>query len=195
MNLGPKNHAPVTLGTNTASALSLSGQQLSLGDVFVQIAGDTMSGNLTMPNAEQKIIIGTGTASIGATGDESTRITFDGGGVSIQWDNMAEWYMSGSSTPNIELFDAADRTLQVLNSSSGKGNLLVGDDVTIGGALDHNGTTIGFFGVTPATRATTYSVTNLTTDRTYDANATSTAELADVLGTLIADLRTYGLVT
>lgn len=40
----------------------------------------------------------------------------------------------------------------------------------------------------------TYSVTNLSTDRTYDAAATSTAELANVLGTLIGDLRTLGLV-
>jgi hypothetical protein len=30
--------------------------------------------------------------------------------------------------------------------------------------------------------------TNLTETRTYDANATSTAELADALGTLVSDL-------
>lgn len=47
--ISPVYHAPVTLGTNTASALSLSGQVLSIGDVFVQIAGDTMSGNLSVP--------------------------------------------------------------------------------------------------------------------------------------------------
>jgi hypothetical protein len=39
-----------------------------------------------------------------------------------------------------------------------------------------------------------YTVTNDITDRTYDADATSTAELADVLGTLIADLQTLGLI-
>jgi hypothetical protein len=33
-----------------------------------------------------------------------------------------------------------------------------------------------------------YTVTNLTTDRTYNANSTSTAELADILGTLIEDV-------
>ncbi len=42
--------------------------------------------------------------------------------------------------------------------------------------------------------AETYSVTNLVTDRTYDADATTLAELADVLGTLIADLRARGIV-
>ena len=40
-----------------------------------------------------------------------------------------------------------------------------------------------------ANTSPTYTVTNLTTDRSYDANATTTAELADVLGTLIADIR------
>jgi hypothetical protein len=40
-----------------------------------------------------------------------------------------------------------------------------------------------------------YTITNLVTDRTYDANATSTDELADVLGTLLTDLRAKGIVT
>lgn len=40
----------------------------------------------------------------------------------------------------------------------------------------------------------TYAASNVTTDRTYDANSTNTDELADVLGTLIADLRASGIV-
>ena len=40
-----------------------------------------------------------------------------------------------------------------------------------------------------------YTPTNVTTDRAYDANATSIDELADVLGTLIADLQTAGVIT
>lgn len=36
---------------------------------------------------------------------------------------------------------------------------------------------------------------NLTTDRTFDADSTSVAELADVLGTLIEDLKTTGILT
>lgn len=45
-NTSGTNTGDITLGTNTASALSLSGQELSLGDKFVQIAGDTLSGDL-----------------------------------------------------------------------------------------------------------------------------------------------------
>ena len=53
---------------------------------------------------------------------------------------------------------------------------------------------IGFLGAAAVARTSAYTVTNLTTDRSYDANATSTAELADVLGTLIADLKAFGLL-
>lgn len=38
------------------------------------------------------------------------------------------------------------------------------------------------------------SQSNVTTDRAFDADSTSTAELADVLGTLIQDLVDMGLI-
>jgi len=40
----------------------------------------------------------------------------------------------------------------------------------------------------------TYAASNVSADRAYDADSTTTAELADVLGTLIADLRLQGIV-
>ena len=39
-----------------------------------------------------------------------------------------------------------------------------------------------------------YTVTNLTTDRAFDADTVTVGELADIVGTLLADLRTRGLV-
>lgn len=39
-----------------------------------------------------------------------------------------------------------------------------------------------------------YTVTNGTADRSYDADASSTAELADVLYTLITDLQEAGIL-
>ena len=39
-----------------------------------------------------------------------------------------------------------------------------------------------------------YSVTNGTTDRTYDANSTSLDELSDIVATLISDLKLTGLI-
>ena len=45
-----------------------------------------------------------------------------------------------------------------------------------------------------AASSSRYTVTNVTIDRTLDADSTSTAELADVLGTLINDLRERGVI-
>jgi hypothetical protein len=56
-----------------------------------------------------------------------------------------------------------------------------------------NTTGIGFNGATPIARPN-YTVTNVTPDRAYNADATSDAEIADVLGTLITDLISYGLL-
>lgn len=55
---------------------------------------------------------------------------------------------------------------------------------------------IGLWGTTPpASQPTGYTTpANLTTDRTFDANNTTVAELADVLGTLIEDLKTTGII-
>ena len=56
------------------------------------------------------------------------------------------------------------------------------------------GSQIGFFGVTPVSRDTGWSVTNVTTARSYDADDTTVDELADVLGTLINYLISLGLL-
>jgi hypothetical protein len=60
------------------------------------------------------------------------------------------------------------------------GKLFVIDDGT-------NVTTLFFTG-------TTYTITNVTPDRSCDADTVAVAELADIVGTLIADLRTLGII-
>ena len=39
-----------------------------------------------------------------------------------------------------------------------------------------------------------YTVTNVTADREFDADSTTLAEISDVLGTLIDDLRERGII-
>ena len=56
-----------------------------------------------------------------------------------------------------------------------------------------DGTDLILFALFPAA-PTAYTATNVTTDRAFDANATTLDELADVLGTLIADLRAAKIV-
>jgi hypothetical protein len=62
------------------------------------------------------------------------------------------------------------------------------------GKFRHNGSTLGFYGATPVAKSSAYTPSNVTTDRSYDANATTLDEVADVLGTLIADLQNVGLI-
>jgi len=73
------------------------------------------------------------------------------------------------------------------NKSLGTGTDLTSD-------LKHTGTKIGLFGTAPVAQTAAYSITNVTPDRAYDANTVAIAELADVVGTLIADLKSYGVL-
>ena len=67
------SHAPVTLGTNTATALSLSGQEVSLADKFLQLAGDTSTGPMTFGSAgNQTDNGGAGTTMLTIFGGPST---------------------------------------------------------------------------------------------------------------------------
>jgi hypothetical protein len=52
----------------------------------------------------------------------------------------------------------------------------------------------GVTGVYTQTDRQTYAFTNVTPDRAVNADSTTTDELADALGTLISDLRSWGLV-
>lgn len=53
---------------------------------------------------------------------------------------------------------------------------------------------LGFWNATPVVQPAAYTVSNVTTDRTYNANSYTMDELADVLGTLIGDLQSIGLI-
>jgi hypothetical protein len=72
-----------------------------------------------------------------------------------------------------------------VENSSGTARFVVRDD----GGYGFAGGTVGL----AQTGYTTFS--NLTTDRTCDANATTVEELADILGTLIVDLKTKGIIS
>lgn len=72
----------------------------------------------------------------------------------------------------------------LVEDSGGTDNFVVRND----GAFTFRGGTIGL----AQTGYTTF--TNLATDRTCDANATTVEELADILGTLIVDLKAKGII-
>jgi hypothetical protein len=93
------------------------------------------------------------------------------------------WVDAGASRFDGNLdFSTADATNIILGSSTG---------TKIGTATTQK---LGFFNKTPVVQPSAYTPSNVTTDRSYDANSTSVDEIADVLGTLIADLQSLGLI-
>lgn len=85
----------------------------------------------------------------------------------------------------------------MLNGTAPTGNVtdvfqFYSADQAAGNAAPHFRTENG--SVVKLYKTGTYSPTNVTTDRSYDANSTTLDELADVLGSLIADLQLTGLL-
>lgn len=117
---------------------------------------------------------GTGAYHVRRPGDSQYRF--------VVLDNGQHEWGSGSAARDILLYRSAAAVLACDGS------------FRIGGALDHEGTTVGFYGVTPVARSAAYSVSNASADRTFNASVTSIDELADVLGTLIADLKATGII-
>lgn len=80
-----------------------------------------------------------------------------------------------------------------LRLRGGKDHLMKANE-TIALIRDYNTTNWRQIDSINDTLAEAYTVTNASTDRTYNANSTTLDELADVLGTLIADLQTSGII-
>lgn len=68
------------------------------------------------------------------------------------------------------------------------------EDIEINAAFNHDGSTVGFYGVTPVTRPSAYTVTNHTADRVFDADTVAVEELADIVGSMLIDLNSQGLL-
>lgn len=53
---------------------------------------------------------------------------------------------------------------------------------------------IGFFGATPTTQSTGWSVANYLVSKSFDANTITLEQLADVVGTILTELKNKGLL-
>lgn len=68
----------------------------------------------------------------------------------------------------------------------------VGGELEVDGALNHDGTAIGFNGVAPTTQSAGWAVTNPVTRKTYDTTTVTLPQLAEVVGTMIDYLKLRG---
>lgn len=107
---------------------------------------------------------------------------------------MANFYWRTSSTALSSIPDIASGDKAVVLDSSGIVSFWSYD----GADWNQSGVSFGeeewgFNGVTPSVTQTNWTTINVTTDRVLDANSTTLDEVADVLCTVIEDLKTKGI--
>ncbi len=115
-----------------------------------------------------------------AGGDIFMRTGTTGATTILHYDDTAD---------NLELYANG-----VLEAETKVGGFRVDDELEIDGNLNHDGSNIGFYGTAPVAQSSAYSTVNVTTDRSLDATGDTLAQVADVLGTLIADLQATGII-
>jgi hypothetical protein len=88
-------------------------------------------------------------------------------------------------------WECGDNSLRMASAPSGTNQTIVYPfGVDFSGGVHR----IGFHNVTPFARPAAYTPSNVTADRSWDCNATTLDELADVVATLVGDLQGYGLL-
>lgn len=132
-----------------------------------------------------------GISSLGVTGARVTAGFF----IDLTVTNTISGNISGSAAT---VTGAAQAAITSVGSLTGLtmadgGNIVL--NTTTGSKIGTGITQkLGFWNATPVIQDTGWAVTNETSDKVFDANATSLDEIADVLGTLIETLKTYGLL-
>lgn len=185
-------------------------------DKNARFEGDTDASLLFVDAGVDRVGIGTNAPAekLHIVNTDYTTMRFDAASDSGYFyaDGVFHFIVLGSRTDTDVLFqrNATERmtfaaTENIMNDAGNDVDFRVESD-TLTGALfvdasndalhcmNHTTGKLSFFGATAVTRVAAYTPTNVTTDRAYDANSTSIDEIADVLGTLIADLKSYGLL-
>jgi hypothetical protein len=101
-------------------------------------------------------------------------------------------YAAGTSNANDFVRTSHDATDGYVEA--GRGQLRIKAPSSTGGGVRIDSSWYGINTAPTAVQTGYTTFTNLTTDRTCDADATSVAELADILGTLIVDLKAKGII-
>ena len=118
-----------------------------------------------------------GTLSINATNGAKLdgAVTINDSGADV------DTRIEGDTDANLLMVDASADTVQIGSAATAdsakfyvNGKLSTAGEVEINGALNHDGSTVGFYGVTPAARPSAYTQTYATATRTH-ANPTATA--------------------
>lgn len=174
----------VTTRLRVGGGIASATGDFSASDGTRSLEYDASAGSLTLAGAGTSLVAGDGTRSFTYTA-ATNRIDLLGGaaviasaGNAMTIDSSSTMSIGASST-GITIGNVTGATALVYNAGTG-GHAFTGKT--------------GFFGATPVAQSAAYTVTNGASDRAYDANSTTLDELADVLGTLIADLKLLGVI-
>lgn len=154
------------------SLLRLAGDQATSGAYFIHYGSTatTYANQFALKNVDGPITFYPSSASV-----EMVRFTDNGLSIGTTESSARLQIKGAGTTTGLGL---------LVTNSAGTARLTVRDD----GAFAFKGGTVGV----AQTGYTTFG--NLSTDRTCDANSTTVEELADILGTLIEDLKIKGLI-
>lgn len=121
------------------------------------------------------------------------------GRISLSGDATSGTFQLNNENQNSNLFirmsaaSGGDVQITTNGASAGIIKFLKAVTITSGNLTLDTGNIIVSNGTIRAGTPPTYTPTNVTTDRSYDANSTTLDEIADVVGTMIGDLQTIGL--
>ena len=215
-----QHHNHVTLDVNAATVFSLSTQEIGME---TQAAHAVFIGPETgadaVPTVRALVAADIPTEyvrrDVANTFTEPQTITPVANGVSVLDVNQAD------GTPVLDV-DTINRRIIVSSATTGQSaiaaGLIVNNDggdaaindflvktdaynaITVDASNDdlllmsHALGKVAFFGGAPSVQSLGWAITNVTPDKVYDANSTTVDELADVLGSLLTELLSKGLI-
>lgn len=163
--IGSRTGYDITTGNSNTLIGHYAGEKITTGNSNVFLGKG--AGGLETTGSNKLYIANTNTSTPLVYGEFDNSL--------VRFRNVVQIYGTGTSSASTPLY--------VQDGSSA--NLLT---VRADGAFAFKGGTVGV----AQTGYTTF--TNLTTDRTCDADTVTTAELADIVGTLIVDLKEKGII-
>ena len=188
----------MALTDNARLKLNIAAGDISVGDELLTKMADKTAAQ-TFTGTQTFTTVNTTNLDAGASGTAGTVDVFPAtaakGKLQITCANqtgdtivtLTAAAMAAATTVTIPDPGAAASFVMTEGAQTVAGIKTFSSDVVMSAALDHNGTTVGFYGITPATRPTAYTQTYSTADKTH-ANATS----ADLVTTAVTQTSPFG---